>query len=176
MRVALIGKHDLRDQQGKGQGMTGVTFGSGWSGSGDNGFEVSISGDALAFTITFAEIETNVDAGKSDDLFAARVFSAVMPLEGDGDEVSITFAASVYAFASEGGTGYALLSVNGQTAVQQFAAGTDDDFVLPLIFTAGPGSLLHVVVVAVAQRDPAYPDAAAAVRPVSIDAELPLPS
>ena len=94
-----------------GQEMTGVTFGSGWTGSGDNGFSVSISGD-----------------------------------------------------------------VNGQTAVQQFAAGTDDDFVLPLTVTAGPGSLLHLVVVAVAQRDPAYPDAAAAVRPVSIDAEIPLPS
>jgi hypothetical protein len=155
--------------------MTGVTFGSGWTGSGDNGFRVSISGDDLAFTITFAEIEANVDAGKSDDLFVARVFSAVMPLEGDGGEVSIAFTASVYAFASEGGTGYALLSVNGQTAVQQFAAETDDDFVLPLTVTAGPGSLLHLVVVAVAQRDPAYPDAAAAVRPVSIDAEIPLP-
>jgi hypothetical protein len=163
-------------QQGNGEEMAGVTFGSGWTGSGDNGFSVSISGDSLAFTITFAEIEATVDAGKSDDLVAARVFSAVMPLEGDGDEVSIAFTASVYAFASEGATGYALLSVNGQTAIQQFAAGTDDDFVQPLTVTAGPGSLLHLVVVAVAQRDPAYPDAAAAVRPVSIDAEIPLPS
>jgi hypothetical protein len=155
--------------------MTGVTFGSGWTGSGDNGFNVSISGDSLAVTLTFAEIEANVDAGKSDDLFAARVFSAVLPLEGDGDEVDIAFAASVYAFASEGATSYALLSVNGQTAIQQFAAGTDDDFVLPLTITAGPGSLLHLVVVAVAQREPAYPDAVAVLRPVSIDAEIPLP-
>ena len=77
-----------------------------------------------------------------------------MPLEGDGDEVSIAFATSGYAFASEGATGYALLSINGQTAVQQFAAGTDNDFVQPLTVTAGPGSLLHLVVVAVAQRDP----------------------
>src|SRR5579859_2160605 len=116
------------------------------------------------------------NAGKSDDLFAARVFSAVMPLGGNGDEVSIAFTVSVYAFASEGATGYALLSVNGQTAIQEFAAGTDDDFVQPLTITAGPGTLLHLVVVAVAQRDPAYPDAAAAIRPVSIDAEIPLPS
>ena len=155
--------------------MTGVTFGSGWNGSGDKDPQLSISGDGLAFTLTFAEIEANVDAGKSEDLFAARVFSAVVPLEGDGDEVSIAFTASVYAFASEGATGYALLSVNGQTAVQQFAAGTDNDFVLPLTVIAGPGSLLHLVVVVVAQRDPAYPDAAAALRPASIDAEIPLP-
>ena len=158
-----------------GQEMTGVTFGSGWNGSGDKDPQLSISGDGLAFTLTFAEMEANVGAGKSDDLFAARVFSAVVPLEGDGDEVSIAFTASVYAFASEGATGYVLLSVNGQIAVQHFAAGTDDDFVQPLTVTAGPGSPLHLVVVAVAQRDPAYPDAAAAVRPVSIDAELPLP-
>src|ERR1051326_4476065 len=106
--------------QGNGEEMAGVTFGSGWTGSGDNGFDVSISGDSLAFTIRFAEIEAKVDAGTSDDIVAARVFSAVMPLEGDGDEVSIAFTASVFAFTSEGATGYALLSVNGQTAIQQF--------------------------------------------------------
>lgn len=137
--------------------MTGATFGSGWTGSGDNGFHLSISGDGLAFTLTFAEIEANVDPGKSDDLFVARVFSAVLPLEGDGGEVDIAFAASYYAFASEGATGYALLSVNGQTAVQQFAAGADKDFVQPITVTAGPESPCHLVVVAVAQRDPAYP-------------------
>ena len=175
MRLRVSGSKIFETSREKRQEMTGATFGSGWTGSGDNGFEVSISGDALAFTITFAEIEANVDAGKSDDLFVARVFSAVMPLEGDGDEVSIAFRASVYAFTSEGGTGYALLSVNGQTAVQQFAAETNDDFVEPLTVTAGPGSLLHLVLVAVAQRDPASPDAAAAIRPVSIDAEIPLP-
>ena len=78
--------------------MTGVTFGSGWTGSGDNGFNVSISGDSLAVTLTFAEIEANVGAGKSDDLFAARVFSAVLPLEGDGGEVDIAFSAAVHPF------------------------------------------------------------------------------
>ena len=155
--------------------MTGVTFGSGWTGSGDNGFTVAISPDSLSLTITFAEIEANVDAGKSDDLFAARVFSAVLPLEGDGGEVDIAFSATVYAFTDEGGTGYALLSVNGQTAIQQFATGAKDDFVQQLTVTAGPGSLCHLVVVAVAQRDPAYPDAAAAVHPFTIDAQIPLP-
>lgn len=103
------------------------------------------------------------------------MFSAVIPLEGDGGEVSIAFTAGGYAFASEGATGYALLSVDGQAAVQQFPAGTDDDFVQPpLTVTAGPGSPLHLVVVAIAQRDPAYPDAAAVLRPVSVDAEIPL--
>jgi hypothetical protein len=56
--------------------MTGATFGSGWTGSGDSGFDLAISGDGQAFTLTFAEFEADLDGGKSPDLFAARVFSA----------------------------------------------------------------------------------------------------
>src|SRR5271170_3603588 len=52
------------------QEMTGATFGSGWSGSGDNGFDVSISQDGQTFTLRFAEIEADVD--KSPDLFPAQ--------------------------------------------------------------------------------------------------------
>ena len=64
--------------------MTGAMFGSGWTGSGDSGFDLAISADGQAFTLTFAEIEADLDGGKSPDLFAARVFSAVLPIEGDG--------------------------------------------------------------------------------------------
>jgi hypothetical protein len=152
--------------------MTGAAFGAGWTGSGDNGFDISISDDGQAFTLRFAEIEVDVGNGKSDDLFAARVFSAVLPLEGDGDDVSIAFAAQGYAFTSKGASGYALLSINGQTAVQQFSGETDQDFVQPLTVTAAPGSPCYLVVVAVVQRDPASPDEVAALRPSSIDAEI----
>ena len=100
--------------------MTGATFGSGWTGSGDNGFDLAISGDGQAFTLTFAEIAADVDAGKSPELFAARVFSAVLPIDGDGD-VDIAFRAQGFAAASKGATAYAVLSVNGQSTVPSSA-------------------------------------------------------
>ena len=152
--------------------MTGTTFGSGWSGSGDNGFDLAISGDGQAFTLTFAEIEADLDGGKSPDLFAARVFSAVLPVDGDGGDVDIAFTAQGFAFATKGANAYAVLSVNGQTNVLPFSGDTDENFVQQLSITSGPASLCHLVMVAVVQRDPAYPDAAATLRPSSIDAEI----
>jgi hypothetical protein len=77
--------------------MTGATSGSGWTGSGDSGFDLAISGDGQAFTLTFAEFEADLDGGKSPDLFAARVFSAVLPIEGDGSDVDIAFTAQGFA-------------------------------------------------------------------------------
>ena len=154
--------------------MAVATFGSGWSGSGDNGFNISISGDGLAFTLTFAEIDAVVDAGKSEDLLTACAFSAVLPIDGTGDSVEITFSATTYAFVSEGANAYALLSVNGQSTIQQFPPGTDDDFIQQLTVSCVQGSFCHLVVAGVVQRDPAYPDAGAAVRPTSVDGEIPL--
>ena len=152
--------------------MSGAKFGSEWTGGGDNGFDLSISDDGQAFTLTFAQIQADVDAGKSPDLIAARVFSAVVPIHGDGNDVSIAFTTQGFAFAAEGADAYALLSVNGQTTVQHFAAGTDEGFEQQLTVKGVPTSQCHLTVVAVAQRDPARADAAATLRPSSVDAEI----
>jgi hypothetical protein len=152
--------------------MSQAKFGSEWTGNGDNGFGLSISADGQAFTLTFAEIQAGVDGGRSPDLTAARVFSAVLPVHGDGNEASIVFTAQGFAFASEGADAYAVLSVNGQTSVQHFAAGTDQSFEQQLIVKGVPTSQCHLAVVAVVQRDPAQPDAAATLRPSSVDAEI----
>ena len=151
--------------------MTRAAFGSGWTGRGDNGFDLAVSGDGQAITLTFAEIEADVDAGKSPELFAARVFSAVLPIDGDG-AVDIAFRAQGFAAASKGATAYAVLSVNGQSTVLQFSGDTDESFLQQLIVANGPASPCHLVVVAVVERDPAYPDAAATLRPSTVDAEI----
>jgi hypothetical protein len=155
--------------------MSAAKFGSGSTGSGDNGFDLSISDDGQVFTLNFAEIQADVDAGKSPDLIAARVFSAVVPVDGGDKGVDIAFAAQGFAFATEGASAYALLSVNGQTTVQHFSAGTDQSFVQQLSFKGGPTSQCHLAVVAVVQRDPAFPDAAATLRPSSVDAQIQSP-
>ena len=100
------------------------------------------------------------------------MLSAVVPVHGDGNDISIAFTTDGYAFANEGADAYVLLSVNGQTAVQQFSAGTDQGFDQQVIVKGVPTSQCHLAVVVVAQRDPAHPDAAALLRPGSVDAEI----
>jgi hypothetical protein len=140
--------------------------------SGDDGFDISISDDGLAFTLRFAEIQAEVDAGKSPDLVAARVFSAILPLDGGDNGTDISFAAGGFASATDGASGYAVLSVNGKTSVEHFPAGTDQEFVQQLRLEAGPACECHLTVVAIVQRDPAFPNAAATLRPSSVDAEI----
>jgi hypothetical protein len=152
--------------------MSEAKFGSEWTGDGDSGFDLSMSDDGQTFTIRFAEIQAEVGNGKSSDLTAARAFSAVLPVHGDGDEVSIAFTTSGYAFANQGADAYVVLSINGQTSVQHFAAGTDQDFLQQVVVKGVPTSQCHLAVVAVAQRDPAQPDATAALRPSTVDAAI----
>ena len=140
--------------------------------SGDDGFDISISDDGLAFTLRFAEIQAEVDAGKSSDPVAARVFSAILPLDGGDNSADISFAASGFAFATEGASGYAVLSVNGKASVEHFPAGTDQEFVQQLRLEAGATCECHLTVVAIVQRDAAFPDAAATIRPGTVDAEI----
>jgi hypothetical protein len=64
------------------------------------------------------------------------------------------------------------ISVNGQSSVQHFSAGTDQSFEQQLIVKGVPTSQCHLAVAAVTQRDPAQPDAAATLRPGSVDAEI----
>lgn len=140
--------------------------------SGDDGFDIGISDDGLVFTLRFAEIQAEVDAGKSPDLVAARVFSAVLPLDGGDNGADISFSTGGFAFATEGASCYAVLSVNGKTNVEHFPAGTDQEFAQQLRFETGPTCECHLTVVAVVQRDPAFPDAVATLRPSSVDAEI----
>jgi hypothetical protein len=140
--------------------------------SGDDGFDIGISDDGLVFTLRFAELQAEVDARKSPDLVAARVFSAVLPMDGGANGANISFAASGFAFATEGASCFAVLSVNGKTSVEHFTAGTDQEFVQQLRFESGPTCECQLTVVVVVQRDPAFPDAVATLRPSSVDAEI----
>jgi uncharacterized protein YegP (UPF0339 family) len=140
--------------------------------SGDDGFTIDISEDGQALTLSFAEIQVEVDAGKSPEMVAARVFSLVLPMDGAGNDVDISFVTSGYAFVSEGASGYAVLSVNGKTSVEWFPPGTDQDFVQELRLEAGPTCECQLSVVVLVQRDPASPDAVATIRPSTVDAEI----
>jgi hypothetical protein len=60
------------------------------------------------------------------------------------DDVDISFRTEGIMSAMEGGSGYALLSVNGSTAIRQLPSGTFGDFVQELrLQAAGPTSQCH---------------------------------
>jgi uncharacterized protein len=141
--------------------------------SGDDEYDIAITDDGLAFTLHFSELQAVVDAGVSPDMVAARVFSLVLPIDGGDHGVDISFRTEGIMSAMEGGSGYALLSVNGSTAIRQFPSGTFGDYVQELRLQAtGPTSQCHLTVALVAQRDPAFPDAGATIGASSLDGEI----
>jgi len=140
--------------------------------SGDGDFTLSVAPDGQVFTLLFSDIQAIVDPSESPTPVAARLFSLVLPVDGGTNGLDITFAASGYAFTSKGARGYTVLSVNGQTSVEQFPPGTDREFIQELKFKAGPTCEFGLAVSVVAERDAAHPQAAANLTISSVDAQI----
>ncbi len=153
--------------------MSGIKFRLAQSfASGDDDFALDVSDDGQAFTITFSDIQAAADPSESPAPVAGRLFSLVLPVDGGSNGLGISFAVSGYAFTTEGARGYSVLSVNGQTSVEQFPPGTDREFVQELKFEAGPTCECGLAVSVVAERDAAYPDAVANLTISSVDAQI----
>jgi uncharacterized protein YegP (UPF0339 family) len=140
--------------------------------SGDDDFALAVSDDGQVFTLTFSDVQAIADPSKSPAPVAARLFSLVLPVDGGGNGLGISFAASGFAFTSEGASGYAVLSVNGQTSVEQFPPGTEREFVQELKFEAGSTCECGLAVSVIAERDAANPDAVANLTVTSVDAQI----
>jgi uncharacterized protein YegP (UPF0339 family) len=153
--------------------MSGIKFRPAQSfASGDDDFALDVSDDGQVFTLTFSDIQAVADPSESPAPVAARLFSLVLPVDGGSNGLDISFAVSGYAFTTEGARGYSVLSVNGQTSVEQFPPGTDGEFVQELKFEAGPTCECGLAVSAIAERDAAYPDAVANLTVSSVDAQI----
>ena len=150
-------------------GLTKATFHSQPTYSSANAFDIGVSPDKRAFTVRFSDLFVEVDAGKSPAPVATRVFSIVLPVDGGGAGLRISFTASGYAFASDGSSGYAVLSVNGKTSVMNFPSGTDMEFVQQLEFEAGRTSECRISVFIVVERGS---ESAAYLNVSTIDAEM----
>ena len=147
-----------------------VRFRSRPAASGDDGFTISISEDGQAFTLVFSGLQAEVNATTSPAV--ARVFSLVLPVDGADSGTDISFATSGFAFAEEGTSGTAVLSVNGQTSVERILAGADQEFVQQLKVQGGPTAALQLVVVLVAERDGDHPEGTANLSATSVDGEI----
>jgi uncharacterized protein YegP (UPF0339 family) len=138
----------------------------------DDEFTFNVDPDGQVFDILFSDLQANLDE-ESSDMVAARVFSIVLPLDGAGDAVDITFDFSGSAFTTRGARGYAGLSVNGKTSATSFPPRTDEfDYVQRVKFETGPNFECHLSAFVLAERDSLHPGTVARLNIHSINARI----
>ena len=135
-------------------------------------FEVAVSEDKRALTLTSSSLELHVGGGKSRSPIAARLFTLVLPLKGDEKRVEIEFSLDSLVMTLEGATASLVCSVNGQTTVSDFPQNTDQSFIQTLKFAAETPSEARLCVFLLLGRDSNNPDAEAHLRVSSLEAEI----
>jgi hypothetical protein len=148
------------------------TFGQIPTYHGDENFELNVSDDKRALTLTFSDLKATVGGGKSPAPMCTRVFSLVLPLEGDEKRVEIEFIVQGFTLALESATATMVCSVNGQTTVADFPGSSDQSFVQKLKVAAETPSECRLHVLLLVGRDSRNPNAEASLNVNSIDAEI----
>lgn len=143
---------------------------------GTDKFELSVSEDKRAFTLTFSDLQLAGQTGKSPAPISSRVFSLAVPVSGDDKRVEIEFGVSAFVLTTEGATATLVFSVNGQTTVADFAANTEKGFVQQLKFTGDRPSECRLCAFLLVGQDSKNANAAANLSVSAVDAEfLPRP-
>ncbi len=138
----------------------------------DANFELAVSDDKRALTLTFSDLQVTVGNSKSPAPMSTRVFSLVLPLQGDEKKVEIEFVVQGYSLTPKGATATMICSVNGQTTVADFPGSSDQSFEQKLKFAAETPSECRLCVFLVVGRDSKNPETAAYLNVTSIDAEF----
>src|SRR6478672_6638 len=103
------------------------TFGNVPAYQAEDKFDLGMSDDKRAFTVTFNDLKVTAEANKSSTTpISAHVFSLVVPIEGYGKNLEIEFAVNGTVVTEEGATATLMLSVNGQTSVTDFPANSNE--------------------------------------------------
>lgn len=150
------------------------TFGQTPTYQSDENFQLNVSSDKKALTVTFSDLEVTVKDSKSSAPMSTRIFELVLPLEGnDNDEkVEIEFAIQGFVFTLEGATASIVSSVNGQTTVADFPANLEQSFIHTLKFVAHSPSECRLCVFLLVGRDSKNANAEATFNVSSIDAQI----
>jgi hypothetical protein len=138
----------------------------------DKKFDLGVSPDKRALTLTFSDFKATVGGGKSPAPMSTSVFSLVLPLEGDEKRVEIEFIVQGFILALEGATATMVCSVNGQTTVADFPGGSDQSFEQTLRFSAETPSECRLYVFLLVGRDSRNANAEAHLNVATIDAEI----
>jgi hypothetical protein len=138
----------------------------------DESFQLGVSDDKRALTLTFSDLQATVGGSKSSAPRSTRVFSLGLPLEGDEKRVEIEFTVQGFILALEGATGSLVCSVNGQTTVADFPGASEQSLVQTLKFSAETPSEARLCVFLLVGRDSSNANAEAHLNVTSIDAEI----
>jgi hypothetical protein len=134
--------------------------------------DLAVSEDKRALTLKFSDLEVTVGTGKSPAPMSTRVFSLVLPLQGDEKRVEIEFIVQGYNLNTKGATATMICSVNGQTTVADFPGRSDQSFQQKLKFAAETPSECRLCVFLLVGRDSQNSAAEAYLNVTSIDAEF----
>jgi hypothetical protein len=150
------------------------TFGQTPTYQSDEKFDLEVSDDKRALTLSFSEgFEVTVGGSGSPAPTSTRAFFLVLPLEGDDERAEVEFiVTNAFVGTTEGATATVVLSVNGQTAFADFPANSDQGFDHVLKFTAPSASECRLSVFLLVGRDSNNPDAEATLSVPVIDAEI----
>lgn len=135
-------------------------------------FEPGLSEDRRALTLTFSGFQIHAGGSRSRASTVTRLFSLVLPLQGDEPKAEIEFNLDCFVITTAGATASLVCSVNGQTTVSDFPENTDQSFVHTLRFAADTPSEARLCVFLLLGRDSKNANAEAELSVSTIDAEL----
>ena len=140
-------------------------------------FELDVTDDKRALTLTFSDLQVAVGGSNSTAPMSTRVFSLVLPLEGDKKDkdekrVEIEFIVQGSILSLEGATATLVCSVNGQTTVTDFPGASEQGFVQKLKFEAEAPSEARLCVFLLLGRDSSNTNAEAHMNVSAIDVEI----
>jgi len=136
------------------------------------GPELAVTDDKKAFTLGFSNLQVAVGIDPPTAV-AMRAFTLVLPLEGDEPKTTIAFRVSAGVLTKAAATATLVFDVNGQTAVSNFPADTDDrTHVQSLKVTADMPFECRMSVWLVVGRDAKKTASSAFLNVMTIDAEI----
>ena len=148
-----------------------MTFGKIPAYQGTEKYDLAVSPDQRALTLTFSDFVARTGSGSSVPV-ASRLFNFVAPLEGDEKRVEIEVGISAGLVLQKGATATIVASVNGQTATADFTGEADDSPVHKLKFVSEKPTECRLSVLLLAGRDSKIPDSEVFLNVLAIDAEI----
>jgi hypothetical protein len=138
----------------------------------DDKFDLGVSDDRKAFTLTFEEFQVTADTGRSPSPMASRFFHLILPLENDDNSGEIAFGISGAALTRDSSAATIVFSVNGKTTVTDFTANADQSFVHEVKFKPESASECRIALLLLAGRDSTKSQTGALLSVSTIDAEI----
>jgi hypothetical protein len=133
----------------------------------DSNSSTDVSSDGAALTTLFSDQVATLRKGPQST--GTRM---VMPLTGGAQNAKLSVYASGYALTTEHTTARLSITVNGQTFVRDFPAGTDDDYVQQIELPAIAGSEYQISLALEVDQAAGTDDGDAYLNVSSIDAEI----